>query len=1269
MVRIEVEGKCAWALVDSGADLSMISANFAHQALNKETVQKGNFGYVTSAGGGQVQVVGRAEVSFSLQAERFMQHMAVIPGLVYHVVLGRDFCCQHGTVLDDRAGIFKIRNTEIPLPTYEQISPHKARVLTCSQFSIPPRSEMLVEANLEPMDGGILLDKERVWQGVMEPEHDQEGRWLVPRILATVREGHTVPLKVVNASGHTVQIPQNTEMGVFYTVHENGDGFYEVVDQCDTNEKGNEVLPGEDMNRLLRIDEADVTVSGKKALSQLVVAYSDIFSKGDNDIGKTKLIQHHINTGDAKPVRQPPRRIPLRLRDEVERQKDQMLQDGIIEESSSPWCSPIVLARRKDGRPRFCIDLRAVNSVTQSLPHPLPRVDDALDSLAGSCFFSTLDMASGYWQVDLADEDKEKTAFTTGKGLHHFRSMPFGLKNAGATFQRLMELVLAGMDAKSCLVYIDDVIVFSKTEEAHLHHLEEVFKRIRQAGMKLKPKKCFLGRKEVTFLGHKVGQDGVQPDPSNITKVQDWPKPMKGDDLKSFLGLCGYYCRFIPGYSDLVKPLRDAAENKGSLVWSEEMSKSFSELKTKLVSNPILALPTFTGAFKVATDASNYSVGSVLTETIDGEDKVIAYASKVLSKTERRWPTYDKELWAIVWAIRHFRHYLIGDHFQILTDHKPLLNLPHSISVDADATGRRGRWAVELSSYDFTVTYRKGSENGNADAMSRIHTSGEEEVAEAGSEDPQAEVYLVSGSGLDLPTDEEMGEEMLAEQRNDDILKIVAEWVKKNRPPRMASLKNANAELRILARLFDHIVLENEVLKMRVCRGSTTFMRVLVPKTLRKKILELTHDEPTAGHLGESRTAKKILDRFYWPAVTKDVREYCTSCPACQRRSRPNPHMEAGLRTEVASRPFERLAIDITEMPLSSRGNKYALVLMDYFSKFVYAFPMPDQTTETVAGNLLRVVMQQGVPERLHSDQGRQFESAVFGELCKRLGITKTRTSPYRPQSDGMVERFNRTLKDMISKYIKSDGSDWDERLAAVCFAYNTSKHSVTGYSPFFLAHGREARLPVDEVFQLRRQASDVKSYVEHELKTLREAFADAREKMLKSAENMCQRQEESRKEADYLPGQEVWVTDPTAHAGGKRKLGMFYKGPGTVVGHVGPPSESVVYKIKMADGREVNVHHNRLKPVKIRRDEPRRFRPSDADSPKPTEKEMSRTSLPGVVDVTNETQRAKREQSVDVKAATNTFPLLFSDLSTDRESYVNRYGRICRKTNRYQAQ
>ena len=564
--------------------------------------------------------------------------------------------------------------------------------------------------------------------------------------------------------------------------------------------------------------------------------------------------------------------------------------------------------------------------------------------------------------------------------------------------------------------------------------------------MELKPRKCALAKKEVVFLGHKVGREGMQPDPANVNKVKDWPKATKPEELKSFLGLCGHYAKFVPGYADLVKPLRETSDKKEPLLWTEEMHESFEALKTRLTCEPILALPTFRGHFTLATDASNSSVGSVLTESVDGENRVVAYASRVLNKTERRWPTYDKELWAIVWSIRHFRQYLVGTPFTIVTDHKPLLNIPRSIVIESDATGRRGRWAIELSSYEFAVQYTKGAENSNADAMSRRSSRCQDDPETPNDDERHEKVKRVGCLTADMGDTDFDEETLTREQELDETIGKVRSWFLQGKLPSKMEIQKTSEQVQSLSRCFDQLVIVKGVLAILSEHNGKTEPRILLPRVYRTSILRSLHDEPMSGHLGYERTRSKVLDRFYWSNADKDIRHYCEACTVCQRRRRPTPHLQATLKTEVQSRPYERIAIDITEMPMSAKGNKYALVAMDYFSKYVHVFPMPNQTTEQVVKHMLKLVYEQGVPERLHSDQGRQFEAAVFQELCRRLGISKTRTTPYHPQSDGMVERFNRTLKDMVSKYLRLDGSNWDEVVGAVTFAYNTSKHSVTGF-------------------------------------------------------------------------------------------------------------------------------------------------------------------------------------------------------------------------------
>ena len=367
-----------------------------------------------------------------------------------------------------------------------------------------------------------------------------------------------------------------------------------------------------------------------------------------------------------------------------------------------------------------------------------------------------------------------------------------------------------------------------------------------------------------------------------------------------------------------MKPLREASDKKGPLLWTEEMHNSFEELKSRLTSQPILALPTFKGQFTLATDASSSAVGSVLSETVDGQERVIAYASRVLSKTERRWPTYDKELWAIVWSIRHFRQYLVGTPFKILSDHKPLLNIPRSIVVDSDATGRRGRWAVELSSHDFSVQYTRGAENGNADAMSRrlIHDHHGPKAAAVGSVIKQEEVEVDTCVATELDDTAFEWEAMAREQELDVLISEVRSWFLKGSPPSKKDLRKRNKQLQMLARCFDQLVIIKGVLCMLREHHGKVEPRILLPRVYRATIMKKLHDDPLSGHLGYERTKDKVVARFYWPNVDQDIRHYCEACVPCQRRRRPTPHLQASLETEVQSRPYERVAVDITEMPL-----------------------------------------------------------------------------------------------------------------------------------------------------------------------------------------------------------------------------------------------------------------------------------------------------------------------------------------------------------------
>jgi len=393
-----------------------------------------------------------------------------------------------------------------------------------------------------------------------------------------------------------------------------------------------------------------------------------------------------------------------------------MLRKGVIEPSDGPWASPIVLVSKKDGSTRFCIDFRRLNDVTKKDAYPLPRIEENLDTLQGAQYYSTLDLISGFWQVEVDPEDRDKTAFAVGGGgLYRYLTMPFGLCNAPATFQRLMEQVLGGLQWEIAVLYIDDIIVFSDTLESHLERLGKVLDRLRRAGLKLKPEKCELLRKRVAFLGHFVSAEGVEVDRSKISKVQDWPSPRNLTELRSFVGLCAYYRRYVPNFSAVCKPLFELTQKGVKYHWGRRQEEAMRTMKDLLTSAPILGYPMPEGRFILDTDASNIGLGAVLHQEQGTQERVIAYASKTLSKAERNYCVTRRELLAIITFVKQFHHYLYGSRFLVRTDHAALYWLLRK----KDPEGQMARWITFLQQYDMEIQHRPGARHQDADALSR----------------------------------------------------------------------------------------------------------------------------------------------------------------------------------------------------------------------------------------------------------------------------------------------------------------------------------------------------------------------------------------------------------------------------------------------------------------------------------------------------------------------------------------------------------------------
>ena len=623
-----------------------------------------------------------------------------------------------------------IKMKDVSIPCFQVGTQETTRkVVAADHHIIPAMSEAIVNVFVERYEADDNRNSTFIVEACDNFRENQT--LLMAETIIDLNHRPTCAVKVINPTKDEVSIKQDAVIGQAerFDPEENllitlTEGNSDTT--CPENEesadfqqhirhvKENNELPAH-LTSMLDNAIKDHSKREQTEIKELLIKFQDIFSKDELDIGRTNLTEHSINTGDASPIKQRARREPLAFAGEERKAIDGLLKQGVIRESTSPWAAPIVLVRKKNGKVRACIDYRRLNAVTEKDAFPLPRTQECLDAVAGAKYFSTMDLTSGYYQVPVKEEDIPKTAFVTKSGLYEFVTMPMGLTSAGATFQRLMELALHQLNWVTCLVYLDDVIVYGTTFDEHIQRLEQVMERIRQANLKLKPEKCHLFQQEVEFLGHLISGDGIKPAPRNLLKIKKFPTPTSVTDVRRILGMGSYYRRFIPRYADLVKPLTDLTKKGVPFKWTNECKTALDQLKDQLLGPEIMGYPLETGEFILDTDASGKGIGAVLSQVQNGRERVITYASRTMQKAERNYCVTDQELLALRYFIEYFRQYLLGRKFKVRTDHQALVWL----FSFKEPKSRIARWLEVLSSYDFEVEYRPESKHRNADFMSR----------------------------------------------------------------------------------------------------------------------------------------------------------------------------------------------------------------------------------------------------------------------------------------------------------------------------------------------------------------------------------------------------------------------------------------------------------------------------------------------------------------------------------------------------------------------
>lgn len=884
-------------------------------------------------------------------------------------------------------------------------------------------------------------------------------------------------------------------------------------------------------------EESELSKQQRLHLSQLL---DEKFAAMGTALGLTHVIDHEIVT-DSPPIKQRYYPVSPYRQKIIDEEIRKMLDADVIEPSKSGWSSPVVLIPKKDGTYRFCVDYRRLNAVTKRDAYPIPYVSAILDSLRNARFLSSLDIKSAYWQIPVKESSREFTAFTVpGRGLYQFKRMPFGLTNAPATFQRFIDTVLGADLQPYVLVYLDDIIVVSPNFEIHLDILGKVFDRLHAAGLTVNREKCQFCRPELQYLGYIVDRQGLRVDPSKVDALLKVRSPTSVSQVRSFIGMASWYRRFVPSFSSLISPLTALTKKNAKWSWTDECEKSFNQIKQHLVSAPVLTCPDFARPFKLQTDASSFGIGAVLTQDFEDGEKPICFLSRSLSAAERNYTTTERECLAVIWAVEKLRNYLEGVRFTVVTDHYSLVWLDRLKCP----TGRLARWALRLQAFDFDIVHRKGKDHVVPDFLSRSV--------------PIANSDRVDTIGPVETTDS---------------------WYKKMLN-RVVSSPHRYPQWRTSAGvLFKYVRCRIPELS----EGSDYWKRV-VPKEERVAVIRSCHDPPTSGHLGVYKTYWKIHETCYWPKMYADVARYVGACRVCAA-VKPEQKPPAGLmgcRPQVA-RPWEMISLDfVGPLPRSSKGNKYILVVSDFFSKYVHLVPLRSATSQALVRHVEDdIFLVFGVPRFLICDNGTQMRSREFRHLCDSYDVKILFTALYNPRADP-VERVNRVIKTMISSYVKTDHRKWDQNLAAFGCALRVAKHETIGYSPFFVNFGRHY------VGSGKAYASKISDEnptevpmadIERRGLGYRKMFMDVSKRLRLAHERSKRVYDLRRRPVSFSPGDRVWrrnklLSDAAAHI--NAKLAPKFVGPFVVRRKIGTCS----YEIEEAPGKHNIWHVQDLKPA-----------------------------------------------------------------------------------------
>ena len=1103
-------------LVDTGASRCCIREDYFNKIPDTSlSLLKGV--RIRSATGRDLQTLGRAECTFTLGDRDYKMEFIVCKNLRRPAILGLDFLRQNriGTTWTPTGTFALQRGEEILVESIEVCFENTNPMITAYRhYTVPARSIMIVtaKANMQLQDQGRVFEvnatpsfmDKRPSMITLPVLHktDQETRQNVPYLLINlsmedeeIEKGEELAeMRVCPYQLNEIETEQTDEEEI-YNIEEN-----KIFEQCDMFGDKTEVdkkfitSPAQiESQRKVKLQNAPITDEDRSNFKELCNKYTDIFSRSSEDIGHTPLLKMDIDTGDSPPVCQRPYSLPLKHVEWVTKELEILEKAGVISRSVSPWASPIVIVPKKSepGEPprrRMCVDYRVLNSLLPPVNKahskakgiltsvPLPKIDEIYAQLKGSKVYSAIDMRSGYFHLGLSNDAKPKTAFVPG-GPHgakyEFNRCPFGLSQAPAYFQRLIHEVLKGITF--AFGYLDDILIFSPDNKTHLEHLELVFQRLREADLKLKASKCNFFKKHIQYLGHLVSGEGIEPLPEKLEAVRKMPPPTTPKEVRQFLGLVGYYRKFVPKFADIARPLTNLTKLDIPYEWTTRCQEAFEFLKEMLLKEPILKYPDPSKPYTLFTDASKFAWACVLTQEyeheFDGKKRKIlhpiTYMSGLFKGSQINWATLTKEAYAIYVSVKKLDHYIQDAEVTLRSDHLPLKSFLQKNTLNTKVNN----WAIDITSRcrNIQFEYIKGIKNTLADTMSRlieITPEIEQEPEPPGQEFGYDIFETLEPIETTTHYINELKEEIQIKHEAipDDLLPIVDLTESQLEDIQMKDKFIKNIVNRLVAKQQPEgkpYYLEGKLLKKYIYDNKQRFEVTVVSPNCAPLLLNLAHDQ--LGHNGTARTYMLLKRTYYWKGMKTDISNYVKQCKLCQKQNiLPVKYVTGHFSAPMA--PMEFISMDlIGDFTPSSKGNKYALTVICMLTGYTFCIPIPSKkASDVITAYIDNVYSKFGGSKKILSDNGTEFKNQLFEKIAKELGVQfKCYTAPYHPQSNGRIEGFHHFLKSCMTKHI-STTMEWDQVVHLATAAYNFFPNEHSKESPFFLMFGRDPRVPLN---------------------------------------------------------------------------------------------------------------------------------------------------------------------------------------------------------------